>query len=367
MFSDEPSNIPSSNSNVPAAGRTERPHRAHGDGTLVPGVVIPGESSQNQELPESGERLELVICGKRPCVIAHPLPAEFAPAEGAITDFLNCTFRFQTTDQNLKAFFKDLARVAGPEFQNVQSRGKGMNGYEKSFDIGKHGAKFCCVGQRNTALLMLPGKACHTIPDWPALIELLRDQYKARITRWDGAMDDFDGLHSVDWAVTQYLSGGFTNGGNKPSCRQLGNWIEPDGSGRTFYIGKVQNGKMLRVYEKGMQLGFPFHPWVRWEIELHNVDREIPWDVLLQPGKYLAGSYPKVLGWVNTEMSRVKTIAKEGELSYDHLVHYAATAYGSLMNAMLRVEGSPEAVLHRLKRDGLPRRLRLPVVPKGVK
>lgn len=367
MFTDQPSDTSCNENSVPPAGSTEPLHRGAGDGSSPPGGVIPGESSQTPELPESGERLELCVSGKRAVAIAHPLPAEFVPASGAITDFLNCTFRFQTTDQNLKEFFKALARVAGPEFLKVESRGKGMNGYEKSFDIGKHGAKFCCVGQRSTALLILPGKACHTIPDWSALIELLRDQYKARITRWDGALDDFEGKHSVNWAVAQYLSGGFTNGGNKPSCRQLGNWIDPDGSGRTFYIGKVQNGKMLRVYEKGMQLGVPYHPWVRWEIELHNVDREIPWEVLLQPGKYLAGAYPKVLGWINSEMSRVKTVAKEGELAYDHLVHYAATAYGPLMNAMLKVEGSPEAVLDRLKRDGLPRRLRLPIVPKGVK
>ena len=52
-----------------------------------------------------------------------------------------------------------------------------------------------------------------------------------------------------------YLTGQFNAGGNKPSCSQQGNWIEADGSGRTFYVGKRKNGKLLRVYEKGKQLG----------------------------------------------------------------------------------------------------------------
>ncbi len=48
----------------------------------------------------------------------------------------------------------------------------------------------------------------------------------------------------------------------------------------------------MRIYEKGKQLGDPESPWVRWELELHNTDREIPFDVLLQPGRYVAGAYP---------------------------------------------------------------------------
>jgi phage replication initiation protein len=99
------------------------------------------------------------------------------------------------------------------------------------------------------------------------------------------------GYPSVDDAVQFYLTDQFTAGGNKPSCSQQGNWIEADGSGRTFYVGKRKNGKLLRVYEKGKQLGDNTSPWVRWELELHNRDRIIPWDVILEPGKYLAASY----------------------------------------------------------------------------
>lgn len=46
----------------------------------------------------------------------------------------------------------------------------------------------------------------------------------------------------------------------------------PDGRGRTFYVGRRENGKLLRVYEKGKQLGAENSPWVRIELELHNKD-----------------------------------------------------------------------------------------------
>lgn len=234
-----------------ALARAETEHlRGSSAQSAAPGVVIPGERLSDSPIPDSGERHEMFIKGKRLVAVAHPIPASDTPGYSAITDYLNCSFPFEADTINLPNFFTDFAKVAGDQFAQVKNRGKGMNGYEKSFDIGEDGAKFCCVGQRDTALLMLPGKACHSIPDWPALIVLLRDKYGARITRWDGAVDDFEGTHSVDWAVEQYQAGLFTNGGNKPSCNQNGNWIEPDGTGRTFYVGKRQNGKMLRVYEK---------------------------------------------------------------------------------------------------------------------
>lgn len=328
----------------------------------APGVVIPGERISDSRLSDTAESHELVINGKRLQVLSHPIPSNSTPSYAAITDYLNCTFPFKTDTENLTKFFKALSVAAGEHFFNINRRGGGMNGYVRSYELGEDGAMFCCEGQRNTALLMLPGKVCHTIPDWEKLIVLLRDQYGARITRWDGAVDDFEGVHSIDWAVEQLKAGLFTNGGNKPSCSQNGNWIEPDGKGRTLYLGKRKNGKMLRVYEKGMQCGCKDDPWVRWELELHNVDRVVPWDVLLNPGQYVAGAYPKALYWIQEEMSRIRTVQKETKLSYDHLVACASVAYGRLFNVMLEVEDSPECVMEKLRKDGIPKRLRIPKV-----
>ena len=158
-----------------------------------------------------------------------------------------------------------------------------------------------------------------------------------------------------------YQEGLFTNGGRKPLMDQRGNWIEPDGRGRTLYIGSSENGKLTRVYEKGMQLGIPYHQWVRWETQLGNRDREIPWEAVLEPGKYLAGCYPKAMGWISEEQSRIRTIQKTAEAGYDSLTHWLSVAYGKQINVMMDKEGSAEKVIELIRRSGLPTRLQLPV------
>lgn len=214
--------------------------------------------------------------------------------------------------------------------------------------------------------MSLPGSACALISTdaWPTLVSVLRDHYGAKITRWDGAVDDFEGIHSVDWAVEQYLNGQFNNGGNRPSCKQMGNWITPDDKGRTLYVGKRENGKLFRIYEKGKQLGDPNSPWVRWEVELHSKDRVIPWDVLLNPGGYVASAYP-CTAWITANpASRIKTTQNTLDISYDVLTYYARLGYGRLLNVMLDKEGSAEQVIERLRRPGIPARLNIPYPPE---
>lgn len=200
------------------------------------------------------------------------------------------------------------------------------------------------------------------VGDWAALREGLESQLGAKITRWDGAVDDYLGLHPVESALELYKHGSFGTGGNMPALNQHGNWIEPDGRGRTLEIGKRRSGKMLRVYEKGMQLGSAYHPWVRWELELRNEDREIPWDVLVEPGRYLVGAYPKAMGWVQAEMARIPTIQKQLKICYDQAIYWASMQYGPLIDLMMRVEGSADAVVARLARPVLPRRVQHPAI-----
>ena len=112
-----------------------------------------------------------------------------------------------------------------------------------------------------------------------------------------------------------------------------------------------------------MQLGIAFHPWVRWECQLGHTDRIIPWEAVLEPGKYLAGCYPKALGWVSEEQSRIRILKKTATLGYEGLTHWASVAYGKHIDLMMKVEGSAEKVIEKLRREGLPSRLDLPALP----
>lgn len=334
--------------------------QAGGTASADPRLVIRGESNQWEIDSNSGERFVAVKRGKQLVMIAIPLPVVAGSPYSALTDYLNCTFPYSPDTLDPMAFAFVLSDVMGDRVTPAIDRGRGLHGYDHSFDLGESSGQFAYGGQRGTALLSLPGLACALVKDWKALRLLLEDRFAARITRWDGAIDDVEGIHTVDMSVDLYKNGAFGSGGRRPTCNQHGNWIEPDGCGRTFYVGKRENGKMLRVYEKGMQLGVPWHPWVRHEVEMHNRDRVIPWDVVEQPGHYVVGAYPNALGWVQEEMQRIQTLQKEASISYDVLTHHASRCYGQFLTVMLEEEGSAEAVLKKLMRKGRPARLAHP-------
>lgn len=283
----------------------------------------------------------------------------------AITDWADFTFPLEDSQFEINHFYRLLTDILGTEFTPLTSRGKGMHGWYRSYDVGVYGGKFAIGGQQGRALLSFPGSACAKIPRdaWPHLITLIRDEYHGRITRWDGAADDYEGIHSIEWALDQYESGGFKSGGNRPKANAYGDWINNEGRGRTLYIGSRKNGKLVRIYEKGNQLGDPNSPWVRWELELRSKDRHIPWEVFLEPGPYVAGAFP-CMTWIHDEVSRIRTYKESVAIGYDFLTHCARQAYGRHLNVMLAVEKDPAKVLEKLIRPGKPARLDMPVPPE---
>jgi phage replication initiation protein len=335
------------------------------DGVSLPRGVIRGESSPIEPYPEGGEKIELRLRGKKVRQVFIPVAKPGANPCAALTDWLNVTFAFRVSDESIRDLRLQVTAYLGERLGGLTPRKGGLHGYERSFTFDAGGAMFACGGQAGTAFLSLPGDACALVWDWPQAVAFLRDGLQARITRWDGAVDDYYGHYNVDDAVSWYQAGGFNAWGSKPSCNQNGNWIAPDGRGRTFYVGLRESGKMMRIYEKGKQLGLPDHPWVRWELELHNTDREIPFDVLLEPGRYVAGAYP-CMAWVEEDANRVRTIRKIGEIGYEQLCSQLRNAYGRMINVMMQVEGSADKVVEKLRREGVPARLRLPEIEGGL-
>lgn len=277
-------------------------------------------------------------------------------SQAALTDWLNVSFPFHLENNSPLEFFRSFSEVTKAVFGGMTDQQRGLHGWQYSFQFDHGCVLFACGGQNNTAFLSLPGEGCALISDWQSFALYLRDQLRARITRWDGAVDDFNGVHSVDMAIEFYKQGHFKHGGREPKLTQHGNWIKPDGSGRSVYVGNRKNGKLIRIYEKGKQLGDSSSPWVRWEVELHAKDRVIPWEVLLHPGEYVAGAYP-CLSWVSERVFRINTIKEQDRISYERLKQVASTAYGALLNVMLQREGSAELIVEQLKRHAIPRRL----------
>ena len=304
---------------------------------------------------ESAESPRTVIRGE-----SLPTPHTTQPTKVALTDWLNITFPFPDGADGIVDLLSHLDNYIDGAFGGLKSRNRGLHGYHESFEFERGHVLLGCGGQRYTALISIPGEGCALLENrWDLVAHVFEKELHGNITRWDGAVDEYEGHYSVDLALDWYKNGLFSTGGNKPKMSQAGNWAEPDGSGRTLYLGNRKNGKLLRVYEKGKQLGDKLSPWTRWEVQLNNRDRYIPFDVLLNPRPYIAGAYT-CMDWVSEEACRIRTTQKTGEISYDRLTDCARTAYGPLLNVMMAVEGNAEAVVKKLARVGVPKRLNLP-------
>lgn len=245
----------------------------------------------------------------------------------------------------------------------------GLHGYRYSCRSPKDEGSVSVAwgGNSGTVLLVLPGDACARVDGWPDFVDFIAER-RGHLTRVDLAFDDVAGRHTVDEALALYLEGFFSaskggakSGASAVKCSQFGNWARPDGSGRTLYVGKSTNGKMLRCYEKGKQLGDPVSPWVRWEVQFGNRDRTLPLAMLLDPAPYLRGSYP-ALQFVQGESCRVATRRAQDRISVEKLTRHCREAYGPLVGVLVRSGLEADAVIARVSREGLPRRLNAPTL-----
>lgn len=116
--------------------------------------------------------------------------------------------------------------------------------------------------------------------DWVGWFKYLREGYAARFTRLDVAIDD-EG-YSVPFAtVLEAVETG--------NCVRRGNsWqvIRSCKGGKfqqSLYLGSRESEAMLRVYEKGYELGGDV-PWLRFEAELKSKRAEAWVNVLLEHG-----------------------------------------------------------------------------------
>src|SRR5690349_1214937 len=119
-------------------------------------------------------------------------PQESGKAFGAFTDYLNATFPIPSSWSNpASEFFGRFSIVVGLSFGVMEDLGRGLHGYSRCFRFERGQVRFAFGGQAGTALLTIPGEGCMLIRDWQRLIAFLRDELRARITRWDGAIDDY--------------------------------------------------------------------------------------------------------------------------------------------------------------------------------
>jgi len=282
----------------------------------------------------------------------------------AFVDWLNFTFP-ETFPGGIGLSRLDRQFLEAFGFGLGMPRKRGHQNYTDSHELGRGFGIFAFGGESvgGTSLVSISGEGCHAVKDWQAVYQLLQD-LKAKITRVDLAHDDFLGERDIKMAVSWYMAEMFNSErGRPPKARIIDDFNL--GTGKTFYVGSRESGKLLRVYEKGKQLGSSESAWVRWELELHAKDRNIPHEVLITPGAYLATSYP-CMAWVSETQSRIKTLSTTSKINLDSLLRHCRGSYGKLIWTLWKVlEYTPEEILLKLARPGIPPRLDMPVVGGG--
>lgn len=168
--------------------------------------------------------------------------------------------------------------------------------------------------QRDWVRFDMSGSGCEWVQSWEHFngFDQIDD---CEITRLDIAFTTSDPSVVCDAKVVEaFEAGRFGCGGRPPSMRSIVN-SDPT-AGKTRYIGKRENHKFLRCYEKGWELmkclpsDLPFRlqtdmkmevdhfgmvnlsDLYRVELELKNVDKFIPWFAIAKRDEVFAGSYP---------------------------------------------------------------------------
>ena len=282
---------------------------------------------------------------------------ESALASVAFVDWIAFTVRPPQSAAHQLSWMRDmLVDVFRIPQNDWSSKGRGWNGYAQRIDLGAFGL-FAHGGQaqKGTFHAELNAQACRLVQDWNA-VRVWGETYNATITRVDLAHDDFAAREiSVESALRWLRDGIFASNGRPPAAHL----IDDLGSkkGKTLYIGRRESGKVLRVYEKGKQLGDETSPWVRAEVELRNKSRLIPWLAVTQAGQFLAGAYP-ALRFLSAEQSRLRTVQRAGQISYATMVKNLRTQGGKSLHVMTIVHGGDAAaVLTQVVREGVPKRL----------
>lgn len=320
-------------------------------------------AAQYSTASQSSNAPRLVIRGENP---VHKPENPFAPSNpnSAIIDWLNFTFVYSIGDSSaILTLDEKFKSVFG--FGLRSNRNRGHMNYDHSFELGNGFGVFAYGGSSvgGTAFFSISSAGCTATKNWNGVYVLL-NELRANITRLDLAHDDFQGIHNIQTALDFLSNGEFNSTHGRPPKPKL---IDDFGSGagKTFYIGSRKNGKLLRVYEKGKQLGDPNSLWVRWELELHNSGYLIPNVAIIYPGLYLAGAYP-CLKWISEEQRYFDSIKQAQKISFEVLKKACKNSYGKLIWTMSHILGySNDEIVNLLSKEGVPSRMNLPVVGGG--
>lgn len=259
-------------------------------------------------------------------------------------------------------------------FSSYQKRDRGLNRYQHSYSIGASDNELvnygtiCIGGNNDTCCIVITGMGCNVANnDWELRLHNFAQQLGSsfRISRIDVTRDFFQGEYTVDDAERDYLEGGYTLSKVTPICDKQGaDWFNNNtNSGRTFYIGSRKNSsRLVRVYEKGKQLGDPDSCWVRLEVCYRRRDLVLPIDMLINPTAYVSEylAIRKALFSLSDKPKSIDVKSKKLQLSFERAKIIYARQSGRWINFLIKLGRTSDEIIKELtkhlKPDQIPKR-----------
>jgi phage replication initiation protein len=280
--------------------------------------------------------------------------------ESAIVDWLNVTFDHNFDLIQVRDVMEDLLSIP-----IVGETANAKYGFDHCIRLkawfGGQLIPFamCMWGgeqQRGRAMISIEGGGCRAIKDWSKFRDYLESLKNSRITRVDLAVDLLDGDYTVDDAKDWVLQGDFNNGGRPPRIDTQGDWLTQV-HGRTLYVGQSQNGKMMRAYEKGKQLGDLESDWVRFEVQFGSKDRIIPFEILTDRDKFFAGAYPALKPVLDVASEKIKTTRTRTAITLEKAIDHITSSCGKWINFFIDHGNESADLVEAVRVRALPRRL----------
>jgi len=282
----------------------------------------------------------------------------------AMVDWLNVTFDH---DLSLDELRSALHGLLGGRQIGARDMGGGKHGFEHGVRLEAYAGgqmipfgMFCWGGesQRGRALLSLEGGGCRLVEDWQAFAVFVEARTRFRITRCDLAVDLHDGEYTVEDCVTWHAEGRFNSGGRPPQTDCQGDWLAAE-HGRTLYVGRAANGKMLRCYEKGKQLGDLSSPWVRFEVQFGSRDRELPLRMLTDRDSFFAAAYPALQDVLGIVGEKVKTVRETTRATFANAIEHLKRSYGKWLHLASDAGVESADLVEAVRVRAVPSRLNL--------
>lgn len=319
------------------------------------------------------EEVQLLMCGDEIKVVSVRVPTngQVAMIDGLRFVISETTFHGAvmnggvSDDLYIEALSERLEEILG--FGITRNLNQRRDFYDQTYELGDNYGHVGFGGKRQNSTMLVALYGAGTLaakPGWEARMhEFLSTAKAPTITRVDLAHDWFAGEVTVDQFDQMHTDGLFTNSSQTPQCQYAGDWKNPNGKGRTFYVGSRKAGLVFRGYEKGMEQGDESSPWVRGEVEISNKSRFIPLDVLLDPSGYYVGAYRKAFSVLPLKVTpkRVEVKRKTASINIDASlknIHRQFGKYAFVLAALL----GPDEFLRRITNTSgaWPQRLKVP-------